>query len=52
MFDDSKAKIGKQGETEHIGEFGLGDRNNRGGMVLDILRRENLYCLIYFITSR
>lgn len=47
---DFNAKIGrkKDGDTEHTGNFGLGERNSRGEMLLNFLRNENLYCLNTF----
>ena len=44
---DFNAKIGKkeQGDTQYIGHFGLGDRNERGEMLYRYINNENLFCL-------
>lgn len=47
---DFNAKIGQKSATDsnNIGNFGLGVRNQRGDMLINYLSKENLYCLNTF----
>lgn len=47
---DFNAKIGQKSTTDsdNIGKFGLGIRNQRGDMLINYLNKENLYCLNTF----
>lgn len=51
---DLNAKIGTriQGDSENIGNIGLGIKNSRGEMLLNFLTKENLYCLNTFFKNR
>lgn len=50
VMGDFNAKIGerKQGDTDYVGNFGLGERNERGETLTNYLDKENLYCLNTF----
>lgn len=49
IMGDFNAKIGKKVEDSiNIGSFGLGNRNDRGEMLIDYLQNENLYCMNTF----
>ncbi|XP_045477977.1 craniofacial development protein 2-like [Harmonia axyridis] len=50
ITSDFNAKLWQrtQGDPENIGSFGLGDRNERGEMLLNFLAKENLYFLNTF----
>ncbi|XP_030753938.1 craniofacial development protein 2-like [Sitophilus oryzae] len=47
---DFNGKIGKKqlGDTNYIGNFGLGERNDRGDMLVNFLNNEKLYCMNTF----
>lgn len=47
---DFNAKIGRRqpGDSKYIGYFGLGDRNERGDMLANLLNNEKLFCLNTF----
>lgn len=51
---DFKAKVERRqlDDTEYIGNFGLGDRNNRGDMLLNYLNNEKLFCLNTFFKKQ
>lgn len=50
IIGDFNAKIGQKsiGDPPNIGPYGLGSRNDRGGMLLEYLQHQNLYCLNTF----
>lgn len=49
VTEDFNAKLGQKEETDpaNIG-FGLGTKNNRGRMLFDFLREEQMYCMNTF----
>lgn len=51
---DFNAKIGEkqQHDSEYIGNFGLGQRNDRGNMLVNFLNDQKLYCLNTFFKKQ
>lgn len=51
---DFNAKIGKRqpDDTKYIGNFGLGDRNDRGNILANYLDNEKLFCLNTFFQKK
>ena len=50
VIGECNAKIGGKinEDTEHIGRFGVGTRNERGNMLMNLLKGEQLYCMNTF----
>lgn len=50
---DFNAKIGKKqpGDTNYIGNFDLGERNDRGDMLVNFVNNEKLYCMNTFLSK-
>jgi len=51
---DFNAKIGKKepDDPKYVGDYGLGERNNRGKRLVKFLSEESLYCLNTFFEKR
>lgn len=51
---DFNAKVGKResNDTKYVGNFGLGHRNDRGGMLVNYLNSEKLFCLNTFFKKQ
>ncbi|RVE40675.1 hypothetical protein evm_014675 [Chilo suppressalis] len=49
VMGDFNAKLGKRcGDELRVGQFGVGERNDRGRMLADFMERENLYMMNSF----